>query len=53
MKIILLYPPTGWVSNYNTPTGLLYIGTVLKNEGHNVILIDLISFLARLLIDIC
>lgn len=40
MKIILIYPPTGWFSDYNTPTGLLYIGTVLRNEGHEVSLVD-------------
>ncbi len=40
MKIILLYPPTGWFDNYNTPTGLLYVGTVLRKEGYNVKLVD-------------
>lgn len=40
MKIILLYPPTGKISQYNTPTGLLYIATVLKQAGYNVQLVD-------------
>lgn len=40
LKIILLYPPTGGMAEYNTPTGLLYIATVLKKNGYNVVLVD-------------
>ncbi|MBN1456722.1 MAG: B12-binding domain-containing radical SAM protein [Sedimentisphaerales bacterium] len=40
MKIVLLYPPIGKITNYNTPTGLLYVGTVLKKNGHDVRLVD-------------
>ncbi len=40
MKILLVYPPSGKIGSYNTPTGLLYIGTVLKEKGYNVKLID-------------
>lgn len=40
LKILLIYPPTGKISNYNTPTGLLYIATVLKRDGYKVGLVD-------------
>ncbi len=40
MKILLIYPPTGQTVNYNTPTGLLYVGTVLKKKGYTVRLVD-------------
>jgi hypothetical protein len=40
MKILLIYPPTGQIVDYNTPTGLLYVGTVLKKKGYNVRLVD-------------
>ncbi len=40
MKIVLIYPPQRDISIYNTPTGLLYIATVLKNSGYNVRFID-------------
>jgi anaerobic magnesium-protoporphyrin IX monomethyl ester cyclase len=35
-----MYPPIGRISNSNTPTGLLYVGTVLKVNGYNVRLVD-------------
>lgn len=40
LKIILIYPPTGSIGVYNTPTGLLYIATVLKNNGYDVCFVD-------------
>lgn len=40
IKILLVYPPTGSIGIYNTPTGLLYIATVLKKNGYNVCLVD-------------
>ncbi len=40
IKILLIYPPGGGIGIYNTPTGLLYIATVLKKSGYNVTLID-------------
>ena len=40
MKILLIYPPTGQITHYNTPTGLLYVGTVLKKSGYDVRLVD-------------
>ena len=40
IKVLLIYPPTGTISTYNTPTGLLYIATVLKHQGYRVKLVD-------------
>jgi radical SAM superfamily enzyme YgiQ (UPF0313 family) len=40
LKILLVYPPVGGVGVYNTPTGLLYVATVLKKNGYNVRLVD-------------
>lgn len=40
LKIVLVYAPTGEISNYNTPTGLLYIASVLKKRGNKVRLVD-------------
>ncbi|HLD83120.1 MAG TPA: radical SAM protein [Candidatus Omnitrophota bacterium] len=40
LKIILIYPPIGRLESYNTPTGLLYVATVLKKSGYNVRLVD-------------
>lgn len=40
MKILLIYSPTGQIGNYNTPTGLLYVGTVLRQNGYDVNLVD-------------
>jgi radical SAM superfamily enzyme YgiQ (UPF0313 family) len=39
-KTVLVYPPTGSISTYNTPTGLLYIGSYLKKHGYPVKLVD-------------
>lgn len=40
LKIVLIFAPTGKIGNYNTPTGLLYIATVLKRRGNKVRLVD-------------
>ena len=40
MRIILIYSPIGEITVYNTPTGLLYIGTILKENGYDIQLID-------------
>ncbi len=40
VKILLMYPPTGSIGTYNTPTGLLYIATVLQHHGYFVRLVD-------------
>lgn len=40
MKTILIYPPINIIQKYNTPTGLLYVGTVLRKSGYNIKLID-------------
>ena len=40
MKTLLIYPPTGQITNYNTPTGLLYVGTFLRKNGYDVRLVD-------------
>ncbi|TBR17895.1 B12-binding domain-containing radical SAM protein [bacterium] len=40
IKILLVYPPSSSIGIYNTPTGLLYIATVLKSKGYNVKLVD-------------
>lgn len=39
-KILMLYPPRGHFTDYNTPTGTLYVATVLKEKGYNVKFID-------------
>lgn len=39
-KIVLLYPPTGSFTDYNTPTGTLYVATYLKQHGYDVTFID-------------
>lgn len=39
-KILILYPPVGYFTDYNTPTGTLYVATVLKEKGYNVKFID-------------
>lgn len=39
-KTVLVYPPTGSVETYNTPTGLLYIATYLNTHGYPVKLVD-------------
>ena len=39
-KILMLYPPVGYFTDYNTPTGTLYVATVLKEAGCNVKFID-------------
>jgi len=39
-KILMLYPPCGYHHHYNTPTGLLYVATVLKEKGYEVKFID-------------
>jgi len=39
-KIVMLYPPTGDFTDYNTPMGVLYISTVLKQNGYDVQFID-------------
>lgn len=55
MKFILLHIPPGFefslntkkpqkISSYHPPLGLLYLGRVLEDEGHNV---DIIDFLAE------
>lgn len=36
----MLYPPCGYFHYYNTPTGTLYVATVLKEKGYNVKFID-------------
>jgi len=40
MRILLIYPPIGKMASYNTPTGLLYVGTVLRAKGYDVKLVD-------------
>jgi len=40
LKIVLVFAPTGKIGNYNTPAGLLYIATVLKNRGNEVKFVD-------------
>ena len=40
MKILLVYPPTGQITDYNTPTGLLYIASFLKRAGYRVTFVD-------------
>ena len=39
-KIVLIYPPTGTITDYNTPTGTLYVATYLQQHGYNVKFID-------------
>ena len=39
-KIIMLYPPCGYFHHYNTPTGILYVATVLKEKGYEVKFVD-------------
>lgn len=39
-KVVMLYPPTGNFTDYNTPTGVLYVSTVLKESGYDVRFID-------------
>lgn len=39
-KILILYPPVGSFTDYNTPTGTLYVATVLKEKGYDVRFID-------------
>lgn len=36
----MIYPPTGGFTDYNTPTGVLYVATYLKKHGYNVKFID-------------
>jgi len=54
MKFLLLQIPAGYiysskidkpqnVSSYHPPLGLLYIGRILEDEGHNVELIDFLA----------
>ena len=40
LKLLLIYPPIGRFDEYNTPTGLLYVATVLKKSGYAVRLVD-------------
>ncbi len=40
LKIVLIFAPTGKIGNYNTPTGLLYIATILKRRGNEVRFVD-------------
>ena len=40
IKIILIYPPVSTINLYNTPTGLLYVATVLRKNGYDVRLVD-------------
>lgn len=40
LKVLFIYPPIGRFDIYNTPTGLLYVATVLKKDGYNVRLVD-------------
>ena len=44
MKVMLLYPPiwqtTGFRTNCNNGMGLLYVGAVLRRDGHEVRIID-------------
>lgn len=40
VKILLIYPPVNTINLYNTPTGLLYVATVLKKNGFDVRLVD-------------
>ena len=39
-KILMLYPPCGYFHYYNTPTGILYVATVLKERGYEVKFVD-------------
>lgn len=39
-KVVLIYPPTGTITDYNTPTGTLYVATYLEQNGYNVKFID-------------
>ena len=40
LKVVLIFAPTGKIGNYNTPTGILYIATVLKKWGNKVKFVD-------------
>jgi len=39
-KVVLIYPPTGTIEDYNTPTGTLYVATYLEQNGYDVRFID-------------
>lgn len=39
-KIVMIYPPTGNITDYNTPTGTLYVSTYLQEHGYDVRFID-------------
>ncbi|MDD5453893.1 MAG: radical SAM protein [Candidatus Ratteibacteria bacterium] len=39
-KIVMIYPPTGNIVDYNTPTGTLYVATYLQEKGYDVRFID-------------
>ena len=39
-KILMIYPPVGYFTDYNTPTGTLYVATYLQEKGHDVKFID-------------
>mgnify|MGYP001562067810 CR=1 FL=1 len=39
-KTVLVYPSTGSIETYNTPTGILYIATYLKKHGYPVKFVD-------------
>lgn len=36
----MIYPPTGSITDYNTPTGTLYVATYLQKNGYNIKFID-------------
>lgn len=39
-KVVIIYPPTGSITDYNTPMGALYIATYLQEHGYDVKFID-------------
>jgi len=39
-KIVMIYPPIGTITDYNTPTGTLYVATYLQKNGYDVRFID-------------